>query len=99
MTASDLFNYLAIFQFLKAVIIKLSSEIEITTHRVVYKTGVISRFSDDTYVDKVEGVRVNQSPLGRLLGYGTVIISGSGGKEMKLRDIANPLAFQRHIKI
>jgi uncharacterized membrane protein YdbT with pleckstrin-like domain len=46
---------------------------------------------------KVESVDVDQSILGRLLGFGTVTIHGTGGGIERMRNIANPIAFRNHV--
>ena len=48
-------------------------------------------------MDKVESVNVDQSLLGRLLGYGTVTVHGTGGGIEPLPDIASPIAFRNHV--
>jgi len=45
-------------------------------------------------LDKVESVDVDQSILGRLLGYGTVTIRGTGQAIEPIRDMADPLQFR-----
>ena len=44
---------------------------------------------------KIESVNVDQSMLGRLLGYGTIVIRGTGGTKEPFADIAQPLAFRK----
>ena len=46
---------------------------------------------------KVETVGVNQSILGRVLGYGTVIVRGTGGSFEPIQFIGDPLTFRSHI--
>ena len=46
---------------------------------------------------KVESVDVNQTILGRILGYGTIIVRGTGGSLEPMRQIADPLTFRSHI--
>ena len=60
-------------------IARASSEFAITNKRVLIKTGWIRRYSLETLLTKVESIRVDQSALGRMLDYGTIIISGTGG--------------------
>jgi uncharacterized membrane protein YdbT with pleckstrin-like domain len=47
-----------------------TTEIAVTNHRIIYKAGLIRR--DTVEILMVESVDVDQSILGRLLGYGTV---------------------------
>ncbi|MGB9369190.1 MAG: PH domain-containing protein [Xanthobacteraceae bacterium] len=77
------------------------TEIAITNRRVIYKHGLVSRQTDEMPVDKIETVQVDQSILGRILGYGRVTIRGTGGGGGSLgtldAPIAAPLEFRNHI--
>jgi membrane protein YdbS with pleckstrin-like domain len=75
-----------------------SSDFAVTNKRVLSKTGFIERESDETLLSKVEGVSVDQGVLGRVLGYGTVTITGSGGTEDFFPRIAQPLELRRQIQ-
>jgi membrane protein YdbS with pleckstrin-like domain len=75
-----------------------SSEFAVTNKRVLSKTGFIQRESDETLLSKVEGVSVDQGILGRMLGFGTVTITGSGGTEDSFPRIAAPLEFRRQVQ-
>ena len=44
-------------------------------------------------------VRVDQGLLGRLLGYGTIVVTGTGGTNEPFASIANPLEFRRQVQI
>ncbi len=74
-----------------------TTEIAVTTTRVIYKTGFIRRHTVEMNMDKVESVDVDQSLLGRLLGYGSVRIRGTGASLEKLDYIAQPLALRNAI--
>ena len=73
------------------------TEIAVTNLRVVYKTGFITRYTAEMNMDKVESVAVDQSLLGRMLGYGTVHVRGVGEGIEHLRHIANPIALRNAI--
>ena len=73
------------------------TEIAVTNLRVVYKTGFITRYTAEMNMDKVESVAVDQSLLGRLLGYGTVHVRGVGEGIEHLKHIANPIALRNAI--
>jgi membrane protein YdbS with pleckstrin-like domain len=75
-----------------------SSEYAVTNKRVLSKTGFIQRESDETLLSKVEAVSVDQGILGRMLGFGTVTITGSGGTEDSFPRIAQPLEFRRQVQ-
>lgn len=76
------------------------TEIAVTDKRVIYKTGFISRATDEMPLSKIENIEISQSILGRMLDYGNVDVRGTGtggiGPE-KLRGIAGPLEFRNHV--
>jgi uncharacterized membrane protein YdbT with pleckstrin-like domain len=73
------------------------TEIAVTNRRVIYKRGLLRRDTEEMNVDKVETVMVRQSILGRLLGYGTVDVRGTGEGIENLRGIAAPLELRSAI--
>ena len=74
-----------------------TTEIAVTNRRVIYKTGFIQRTTNEMNMDKVESVEVEQSILGRILDYGTVIITGTGaGFEALPRVAQSARAAQQH---
>lgn len=79
---------------------RLITEIAITDRRVIYKTGFVSRQTDEMPLNKVENIEVRQSILGRILGYGDVDVQGTGAGGIgadKLRRVASPLAFRNAV--
>ena len=74
----------------------VSSEFAVTTHRVLIKVGAgfFWRRSLEILLQKVESIRVEQGILGRILGYGTIIITGTGGTQEVFDNIAAPLKFR-----
>ena len=75
-----------------------SIEIGITSHRFVEKYGLLSMRTNEIAMPNIEGVRVNQSVLGRLFGYGTVRIEGTGVDSVTTPAIADPVGFVRAIQ-
>ncbi len=73
------------------------TEIAVTNRRVIYKKGLIRRKTNEMNMDKVESVQVEQSILGRMLGYGTVTILGTGEGFETLRTIASPIELRNSI--
>ncbi|QXX73306.1 PH domain-containing protein [Methylovirgula sp. HY1] len=74
-----------------------TTEIAVTTHRVIYKRGFITRHTDEMNIDKIESVIVDQSILGRLLGYGTLDIRGTGASIEQLKRIAHAIELRNAI--
>jgi uncharacterized membrane protein YdbT with pleckstrin-like domain len=95
--AAAIFALLAVSAALGAFIRRATTELAVTDHRVIYKTGLLSRHTLEMNRSKVESVDVNQTLLGRMLGYGTIIVRGTGGSLEPMRRIADPLTFRSHI--
>lgn len=87
----------AVISFLGALIERHSTELVITSRRVVAKTGLIRRHTWEINATKVEGVEVAQSILGRILDFGTVTVKGTGGGTAPIRNIDDPVAFRSHV--
>jgi uncharacterized membrane protein YdbT with pleckstrin-like domain len=84
--------------FLPPWIRSTSSEFAITNKRVLIKVGLVRRHSLELLLQKVEGIGVDQGILGRILGYGTITVSGVGGTKEAFRMISNPLEFRRQVQ-
>jgi uncharacterized membrane protein YdbT with pleckstrin-like domain len=74
-----------------------ATEIAVTNKRVLIKTGLISRRTIELLLSKIESIGVDESPSGRILGFGTVIVRGTGGTPESFARIAHPLEFRRQV--
>ena len=74
-----------------------STELAVTNRRVIHKTGIFSRSTQEMNRDKVESVDVQQSLFGRIFGYGTVLVRGVGSSWEPFVHIADPLSFRSNI--
>ena len=84
--------------FFTMMIRKWTTEIAVTSHRFVEKTGLFTLSTNEIALQNIEGVRVNQTFWGRLLGYGHLRIEGTGVDAVTLPDIADPIAFRAAIE-
>jgi uncharacterized membrane protein YdbT with pleckstrin-like domain len=84
---------------LVAAVRRAGTELVVTNHRVIFKRGLVGRHTIEMNRAKVESVDVDQSLLGRILGYGTVTVRGTGGSLEPLRNISHPLALRNHITV
>lgn len=89
---------LGISLFARMMIIRATTEIAVTTSRLVLKEGVIARNVDEMSVDRIESVHVIQSILGRLLDFGTVMVRGMGIGEIVLPPLADPVSFRNALE-
>ena len=74
-----LFALLFVVTFAYAWFIRWITEFAVTNRRVILSQVFIARRTEEMTLDKVETVDVHQSILGRILGYGTMWITGTGG--------------------
>jgi uncharacterized membrane protein YdbT with pleckstrin-like domain len=88
---------LSVGSALPALLRRVSTELAVTDRRVIYKSGILARHTLEMNRSKVESVDVDQSVLGRLIGFGTIIVRGTGGSLEPIRMIGDPLTFRSHI--
>ena len=74
-----------------------TSEFAVTTKRVIIKVGVFRRRTLELLLRQVEAISVEQTVLGRMLGYGSVTLTGTGGVREVFHNISSPLEFRRQI--
>ena len=89
----------AIFFAIKEWLQQWITEIAVTDRRVIVKTGLIRRHTAEMNMDKVESVTVYQSVLGRLLGYGSVHVRGTGEGLGHLDYISSPILLRNMITV
>jgi len=89
---------LAILIIAFEVIQRGATEIAVTNRRVIIKTGMASRRSLEIMLPKVESIGIDEPFLGRLLGYGTVTIHGTGGTPEPFQRIAHPAQLRREVQ-
>jgi uncharacterized membrane protein YdbT with pleckstrin-like domain len=84
--------------WLSSYIKSSSSEFAVTNRRVVIKTGIIRRHTLELLLQKVEGIGVDQTVFGRMLGLGSIVVIGTGGSREEFKNIANPLEFRHQVQ-
>jgi uncharacterized membrane protein YdbT with pleckstrin-like domain len=93
-----IFVIAGVIVFLRRMIRKWTTEIAVTSHRFIEKHGMISLRTNEIALTNVEGVRVYQGFWGRIWGYGTLRIEGTGVDAVNIPPIANPVGFRRAIE-
>ena len=84
--------------FISMMVRKWTTEIGVTSHRFVEKKGLFSLKTNEIALPNIEGVKVNQTFLGRIFNYGTVRIEGTGVDAVVTPNIADPVGFVRAIQ-
>src|SRR6266403_3061732 len=75
-----------------------ATEMAVTNRRVVIKTGLASRKTIEMLLNKVESIEVSETAGGRMLGYGTVVVIGTGGTSEPFHKVAHPLEFRNQVQ-
>ncbi len=86
-----------ILLLLGAWIRRKATEIVVTDRRVIFKRGLLSRHTVEMNVGKIETVDVEQGLSGRIWGYGTLLIRGTGAGFEPLEGVGSPLRIRNAI--
>ncbi|WP_278599513.1 PH domain-containing protein [Bacteroides nordii] len=87
---------LGLFQLIRRVLLKMGAEYVVTNKKVILKSGILSRDALELILSKCEGLRINQSVMGRILGFGSIVVT-TGGATNQFNFIANPMKFRNEI--
>jgi uncharacterized membrane protein YdbT with pleckstrin-like domain len=77
--------------WLSCWITRLTTEIAVTDRRVIVKRGLIRRSTIEINANRIESVAIEQSIMGRLLNFGTLIVRGTGTGIEPIPRVAEPL--------
>jgi len=75
-----------------------TTQFAVTNQRVVLKRGWITLHTQELAVGNIEEVRLEQSLMGRLLGFGRVIVTGTGEGVILFPPMSRPIEFRRAIE-
>ncbi len=84
--------------FLRVMVPIWSTEIGVTSGRVIFKRGFLTRHTEETQLSAIEEINVDQGILGRLLGFGRITVQGTGDDDVYIPAIASPLQFRKSIQ-
>jgi uncharacterized membrane protein YdbT with pleckstrin-like domain len=89
---------LAIIPIVVGVFRRSAREYAVTNKRVIMQIGTVQRKTEEMFLNKIESVGVDQTVTGRMLGYGTVTIRGTGGSFEPFALVSAPLELRRQIQ-
>jgi Bacterial PH domain len=75
-----------------------ATEMALTNRRVVIKRGLVGRTTIEMLLNKVESIEVKEPAMGRMLGYGTIVVIGTGGTLEPFDRMTRPLEFRRQVQ-
>ncbi|HVY12770.1 MAG TPA: PH domain-containing protein [Alphaproteobacteria bacterium] len=76
---------------------RLTSVMLVTDKRVVTKTGLINIKTMEFTTFQIETVGFIQNFIGQFFDFGTLIVIGTGGTKVKIRDIEHPLELRKAV--
>jgi hypothetical protein len=76
----------------------MTSEFAVTTTRLIFKVGLVARYTTELLLSKAESIGVTQTLMGRLLNYGDLTVTGTGGAREVFRRVADPIGFRNHVQ-
>jgi uncharacterized membrane protein YdbT with pleckstrin-like domain len=88
----------AVIIFLVGLVRRNATEMAVTNKRVIVKTGLANRRTIELLLPRIESVVVEEPAMGRVLGFGTVIVRGTGGTPEVFPQIAHPLQFREQVQ-
>jgi len=78
-------------------VVQKSFVYQIRESSVVSREGLFSQKYTELSLEKIEGVRVEQSILGKFLNYGDIHFTGSGIIETSFSMVDDPMSFRDHV--
>ena len=81
-----------------AAVRRNATEMAVTNKRVIIKVGYLTKRTIELFLSKVESVEVEQTLGGRMLGYGSITVRGTGGTNEPFNHVADPLEFRRQVQ-
>ncbi len=80
------------------VVRRSATEMAVTSRRVVVKQGLVNRKTIEMLLNKIETIEVSEPMFGRMLGYGSITMIGTGGTSEPFHKIAHPLQFRSEVQ-
>ena len=65
---------------------------------MIFKHGIISRKTDEMRLNAIESIVIKQGIIGRILGFGTVVVTGRGAGDVVIKWMADPTRVKREIE-
>ena len=72
-----------------------TTELAITNKKIIAKFGFIRRDTIELLLPKIETIQIKQSLFGRILNYGSIIVSGAGNPQAPIPGISAPIQFRK----
>jgi len=83
--------------FIQWLVLK-KTEMGATNKRVIKKTGIITRTTEEMKITSIETVTLRQGVIGTLLNYGNLVVTGQGVSDVAFINISSPMAVKQSIE-
>ena len=80
------------------VIRRVATEVAVSNQRVLLRTGLFSRRNVAVLLPRVESIAMEETLAGRILGYATVVVKGTGGTCERFDRIREPNKFRWQVQ-
>jgi uncharacterized membrane protein YdbT with pleckstrin-like domain len=75
-----------------------TSEFAVTSMRLIFKVGLVARYTTELSLSKVESISVTQGLVGRMLNYGDLTVTGTGGAREVFARVHDPVGFRNEVQ-
>jgi uncharacterized membrane protein YdbT with pleckstrin-like domain len=75
-----------------------TSEFAVTSVRLIFKVGLVARYTTELLLSKVESISVTQGPIGRILNYGDLTVTGTGAVREVFPRVHDPVGFRNAVQ-
>ena len=98
MILGAIFLLVALIFVVRGIVWRNATEMTVTNKRVFVKVGLAARRTIELLLSRVESIGVEESVMGRMLGYGRVTVHGTGGTPEVFNMVAHPLEFRTQVQ-
>lgn len=88
----------AMLELIRTTVRYFTSHLTLTNKRILIKRGLLNRQSYEILLRQVEGIGVKQPLVGRVFGFGTVVVTGTGGARPRFPGLPDPLGFRELVQ-
>jgi len=92
------FIFVAVVDFVGRALMRSNTQFTLATRRLSMSTGVLRKRSLELVLSKVESISVNEPMFGRMFGYGTVIVGGTGGTKESFPLVPHPQELRNRVQ-
>jgi hypothetical protein len=92
------FFMVALVDVIGRALMRSNTQFSLSTRRLSMSTGVLRKRSLELVLPKIESIVVNEPLFGRMFGYGTVVVGGTGGTKEAFPLVPNPQQLRRLVQ-